>query len=100
MAQQVTQPVTPTSSRKFRLILREGGVAREMGGEDSTVGVSIVDRIFTEALDMSASDIHLQPERNETRIRVRLDGVMHQLGRFTNEYASNVIARIKLAASM
>src|SRR2546425_3326885 len=100
MAQQVTQPVTPTSSRKFRLILREGGVAREMGGEESTVGVSIVDKIFSEALDQAASDIHLQPERNQTRIRLRLDGVMHQLGSFQNEYAPNVLARIKLAAGM
>src|SRR5262245_22461786 len=99
MAQTVTQQ-TPGSGRKFRLILREGGVAREMGGEDSTVGVSIVDRVFTEALDQGASDIHLQPERNQTRIRLRLDGVMHQLGSFQNEYAPNVLARIKLAAGM
>ena len=100
MAQQVTQPVTPQTGRKFRLILREGGVAREMGGEDSTVGVSIVDRVFSEALDQGASDIHLQPERAQTRIRLRLDGVMHQLGSFQNEYSSNVLARIKLAAGM
>ena len=100
MAQQVTQQVTPSSGRKFRLILREGGVAREMGGEDSTVGVSIVDRVFSEALDQGASDIHLQPERAQTRIRLRLDGVMHQLGSFQNEYSSNVLARIKLAAGM
>jgi len=99
----MAQPLGQTqsvASRKFRLILREGGVAREMGGEDSTVGVSIVDRIFTEALDAGASDIHLHPERNMTRIRLRLDGVMHQLGSFQNEYASNVLARIKLAAGM
>src|SRR5258708_27417901 len=99
MAQPVTQQA-PVASRKFRLILREGGVSREMGGEDSTVGVSIVDRVFTEALDQSASDIHLQPERNQTRIRLRMDGVMHQLGSFQNEYAPNVLARIKLAAGM
>ena len=86
--------------RKFRLIIREGGAAREMGGEESTVGVSIVDRIFTEALDQGASDIHLQPERTVTRIRLRIDGVMHQLGSFQNEYAPNVLARIKLAAGM
>jgi type II secretory ATPase GspE/PulE/Tfp pilus assembly ATPase PilB-like protein len=88
------------SGRRFRLILREGGVAREMGGEESTVGVQIVDKIFTEALDAGASDIHLQPERANTRIRLRIDGVMHQLGNYSNEYAPNVLARIKLAAGM
>jgi type II secretory ATPase GspE/PulE/Tfp pilus assembly ATPase PilB-like protein len=94
------QSVTPTSTRKFRLILREGGTAREMGGDVSAVGVQIVDKIFSEALDASASDIHLQPERTSTRIRLRIDGQMHQLGNFSNEHASAVLARIKLAASM
>jgi len=87
-------------SQKFRLILRESGMTREMGGEETTVGVSIVDRIFVEALDNGASDIHLQPERTQTRIRLRIDGVIHQLGSFSNEYATNVLARIKLAAGM
>lgn len=94
------QAVTPTSTRKFRLILREGGSAREMGGDVSAVGVQIVDKIFSEALDAGASDIHLQPERTSTRIRLRIDGQMHQLGNFSNEHASAVLARIKLAASM
>lgn len=87
-------------AKKFKIILREGGAAREMGGEDTTVGVSIVDRIFSEALDVGASDIHLQPERSQTRIRLRIDGVMHQLGSFSNEYIQNVLARVKLAAGM
>ena len=55
MATQVTQQLSG-ASKKFRLILREGGIAREMGGEDSTVGVSIVDRVFTEALDQGGAD--------------------------------------------
>jgi len=94
------QTVTPGSTRKFRLILREGGNAREMGGDASAVGVQIVDKVFSEALDAGASDIHLQPERSSTRIRLRIDGQMHQLGNFSNEHASAVLARIKLAASM
>ncbi len=88
------------TNKKFRLILREGGVAREMGGESLALGVSIVDRIFTEALDGSASDVHIQPERDRTRIRFRIDGVMHQIGYFPNEHVASVLARIKLAAGM
>jgi len=88
------------ASNKFRLILREGGVSREMGGEATAVGVSIVDRVFTEALDGSASDIHIQPERDRSRIRFRIDGVMHQIGYFPNEHVPSVLARIKLAAGM
>jgi type II secretory ATPase GspE/PulE/Tfp pilus assembly ATPase PilB-like protein len=92
--------VTPASGKKFRLILREGGSAREMGGDDSTVGVQIVDKIFSEALDLGSSDIHIQPERSSTRIRFRIDGMMHQIGHFSNDHAPNVLARLKLAAGM
>jgi len=71
-----------------------------MGGDIGAVGVQIVDKVFSEALDAGASDIHLQPERTNTRIRLRIDGQMHQLGSFSNEHASAVLARIKLAANM
>src|SRR5260221_11616364 len=101
MAQATTAgQASPSSGRRFRLILREGGHAREMGGDTAAVGVQIVDKVFSEALDSGASDIHLQPERNQTRIRLRIDGMMHQLGSFNNEHGSAVLARIKLAANM
>jgi len=96
----MAQAAVGANNRRFRLIIREGGVAREMGGETSALGVSIVDRIFTEALDSSASDIHIQPERDRTRIRFRIDGVMHQIGYFPNEHSPSVLARVKLAAGM
>ncbi|HXH59780.1 MAG TPA: GspE/PulE family protein, partial [Fimbriimonadaceae bacterium] len=52
------------------------------------------------ALDSKTSDIHLQPERNQLRIRYRQDGVLHETGALPPEQASNVIARLKLAAMM
>ncbi len=91
--------ITPSSGKKFRLILREGGIAREMGG-DQTLGVQIVDKVFTEALQSGASDIHIQPERDRTRIRFRIDGLMHQIGYFSPEHSPTVLARIKLSAGM
>lgn len=99
----MTQPTAQAQAqpaRKFRMLLRDGGGALDMGGEQSSVGVRYVDWIFSEALEKGASDIHLQPERNQLRIRLRTDGVMHQVGSCQQEYVSNVIARIKLAAGM
>ena len=94
MAQQVAQ------GRKFKLFIREDGVQRDMGGEQNSVGVSTVDRIFLEALGVGASDIHLQPERTQLRIRLRMDGVMQTLGNIQPQNMPNVISRIKLAAGM
>jgi type II secretory ATPase GspE/PulE/Tfp pilus assembly ATPase PilB-like protein len=92
--------ITPDSGRDFRLILREGGVARAMGGDAATLGVQYVDKIITEALAMNASDIHIQPERDRTQIRYRVDGMMINYGRFDKAHTPNVLARIKLAAGM
>lgn len=86
--------------KKFRLILRETGTMREMGGTEMSESVLMVDRLFQNALEQGASDIHLQPERQQLKIRLRIDGVLHDAGQFPPEIADNIVARIKLAAGM
>jgi type II secretory ATPase GspE/PulE/Tfp pilus assembly ATPase PilB-like protein len=88
------------AAKKFRLIIREQGQTREMGGNEMSLAVGIVDNIMMNALDTKSSDIHLQPERNQLKIRYRQDGVLHETGALPPEQAANVIARLKLAANM
>jgi type II secretory ATPase GspE/PulE/Tfp pilus assembly ATPase PilB-like protein len=88
------------AAKRFRLILREQGQAREMGGNEMSLAVGIVDNIMMQALDSKASDIHLQPERDQLKIRFRMDGVLHENGFLPPEQAQNVLARLKLAAGM
>lgn len=89
------------AAKRFRLVLREGSNVREMGGDtDMSIAVGIVDSIFMNALDTGTSDIHLQPERDQLRIRYRQDGVLHDTGQLPAEQAANVLARLKLAAGM
>src|SRR5438067_8690056 len=89
----------PGGPQKFRLIMRESGVSREMGG-DLTEAVGAVDFFMRQALDLGASDVHLQPERNRLLVRYRIDGVMHDVGQYSNEIVPNILARLKLAAGM
>jgi type II secretory ATPase GspE/PulE/Tfp pilus assembly ATPase PilB-like protein len=86
--------------KRFRLILREQGKTREMGGEEMSIAVQIVDNIFMNALEAGSSDIHLQPEREQLKIRFRVDGQLTENGQLPPETAANVLARIKLAAGM
>jgi len=88
------------AARRFRLVLREQGNIREMGGEEMSLAVGIVDNIFMNALDTGTSDIHLQPERDQLRIRYRQDGLLHDTGQLPPEQAESVLARLKLAAGM
>jgi type II secretory ATPase GspE/PulE/Tfp pilus assembly ATPase PilB-like protein len=88
------------AAKRFRLVLREQGSVREMGGEDMSIAVGITDSIFMNALDTGTSDIHLQPERDQLKIRFRQDGQLHDTGQLPLEQAQNVLARLKLAAGM
>lgn len=88
------------AAKRFRLILREQGSIKEMGGEEMSLAVGIVDNIFMNALETNTSDIHLQPEREQLRIRFRQDGQLHDTGQLPPEQAQNVLARLKLAAGM
>lgn len=95
----MTQAGRTGGLQQFRLVMRESGVAREMGG-DLTEAVTAVDFILRKALDLSASDVHLQPERNRLLVRYRLDGQMHDVGQYNAEIIPNILARLKLAAGM
>ncbi len=88
------------ATKRFHLIIREQGRVREMGGNEMSLAVGIVDNIIMNALDTGTSDIHLQPERDQLRIRFRQDGVLADNGQLPPEQAANVLARLKLASGM
>jgi type II secretory ATPase GspE/PulE/Tfp pilus assembly ATPase PilB-like protein len=83
----------------FRLILREAGQTREMGG-DLTEAVQAVDFLMRKALDLGASDVHLQPESKRLLVRYRIDGIMQDVGQYGADIVPTVLARLKLAAGM
>lgn len=85
--------------QSFKLIMRQDGVSREMGGE-LTEAVTQTDFLLRKALDLGASDVHLQPERARLLVRYRIDGVMQDVGQMSPDLVPNVLARLKLAAGM
>ena len=60
----------------------------------------IVSVIIEHAVDGGASDIHIEPERNETRVRYRVDGILHTSITIPNYLHSSVISRIKVLANL
>ncbi len=52
------------------------------------------------AVAAQASDIHLQPEEEGVVIRVRVDGVLHDVLTLPNEIAEHLVSRIKYEAGM
>ena len=67
---------------------------------ETTSIVRIVDLIITQAVRDRASDIHIEPEENITRLRFRIDGVLHELPPPPKEWEAAIISRIKVLAGM
>jgi len=57
--------------------------------------VNAVDYLLHYALDQRASDIHIEPKREQARIRIRIDGVLHTINRMPMVVHRAMVSRIK-----
>jgi len=62
--------------------------------------VNLVNWLFQYAFDQRASDIHLEPRREQSNVRFRIDGVMHQVYQIPTPVMGAVISRIKILGRM
>ncbi|MCC6678247.1 MAG: type II/IV secretion system protein [Phycisphaerales bacterium] len=62
--------------------------------------VRLVDLVLFEALQRGASDVHIQPVRDLTLIRYRLDGSLHTVRELPGALAAGVTTRIKVMARL
>ncbi|WP_456397207.1 type IV-A pilus assembly ATPase PilB [Desulfurobacterium sp.] len=62
--------------------------------------VKLVNAIVLEALKRGASDIHIEPFEKELRIRYRIDGVLHVVGKYSPEIKDAVAARFKVLSNL
>jgi type II secretion system protein E len=64
--------------------------------------VKFVNQIIWEAYQDRATDIHLEPQENDLRIRYRIDGVLHQtpVPPQLKRFQSAIISRVKVMAGM
>ena len=52
------------------------------------------------AFEKKASDIHLEPQSEQLVVRLRIDGVLHELQTVKNEIRAQLISRIKILADL
>ncbi len=79
--------------------LIELGKTGRLDTNDQSV-VHIVDWLLQFAFDQRASDIHLEPRRDMSNIRFRIDGVMHTVYEMPTPVMTVVIARVKVMGRM
>ncbi|MCO6437797.1 MAG: type II/IV secretion system protein [Phycisphaerae bacterium] len=58
------------------------------------------DSIIDEAVDRRASDIHIEPEEDRLRVRLRIDGRLMEVRAFPLDAAAPLVSRIKVLATL
>ena len=62
--------------------------------------IRLVSLLITNALEMRASDIHIEPFESRLIVRYRIDGVLHEVESPPKRLSAAVISRIKIMANL
>ena len=71
--------------------------------KDLAVGapvVRLVNQLLQDAVHARATDLHVEPFRDELKVRLRIDGMLRELRSPPNALARGVVSRIKLLAKL
>lgn len=88
-----------TGAASFEQLVELGRTNKQLDANDTGV-IRVVDWLWQYAFDQRASDIHLEPRREQGVIRFRIDGVLHSVYRMPMGVLNAMIARIKLLGRM
>jgi len=71
----------------------------EKAAQDLPV-IRIVDTLLKHAILQEASDIHIEPDEKEVRVRYRIDGILHDAMSLPKVVIDGIVARIKILANL
>ena len=98
----VVEPYITFASIIDDLVKKLGGSEERdlgyIGNEDNTT--EIVDSIIKSGMQKRASDIHIEPERNQIRVRYRIDGELFTATTIPKEKQPQIIGRLKAISNM
>src|SRR5882672_3558736 len=69
------------------------------GAEDAPV-VKLMQSVFEDAVQVRASDIHIEPQEKKLLIRFRIDGVLHMQAESDPKIAPALVLRLKLMSGL
>lgn len=69
-------------------------------GRDDQQVVYFVQQILLDAVMKKVSDVHIEPYKASYRIRLRVDGILHQVSELSVELSNRIIARLKVMSKL
>ena len=101
MVEQQSQANAPGAANGGHADIVKESVEQELSGKAGGISViRLVDNLVENAVDLRASDIHIDPEEKDLRVRFRIDGVLHDNFVFPKDLHSEVITRIKVLSGL
>jgi type IV pilus assembly protein PilB len=99
-ADSVLQEFTDTAIDFTETETITSATAGEAVDENSAPIVRLVQLMLTEAVQLRASDVHVEPFEEIVRIRYRIDGLLHKRDSPPRRLLGAIISRIKILAKM
>ncbi len=93
------QEYVASSGGNFEQLLKLGASDQEPDANDAHI-VNIVDWLFQYAFQQRASDIHIEPRREQGKVRFRIDGILHSVYQFPPQVTLAIISRLKTLGRM
>jgi len=68
-------------------------------GEEAPI-IRVVNMLILQAIRSGASDIHIEPQEDQVRIRFRIDGILHDITSTSIQVHPALVSRIKILSRM
>jgi general secretion pathway protein E len=88
-----------TGLSNFEQLVELGKSDKQLDANDAHI-VRVVDWLWQYAFEQRASDIHIEPRREQGLVRFRIDGVLHQVYQIPAAVLAAMTSRIKILARM
>ncbi|CAN5234045.1 N/A [soil metagenome] len=69
-------------------------------GFSESAPIKLVNSVILQASNEGASDVHFLPHGDSLVVRLRVDGILHDVERIPKEHAAGVISRLKVLAKL
>ncbi|NWE19220.1 GspE/PulE family protein [Pseudomonas sp. P7548] len=99
LAKSVSGADQKTAAPGAAELLNLGALDKEPDANDAHI-VNIVDWLLQYAFAQRASDIHIEPCRDQGRVRFRIDGLLHDVYQFPPQVTMAVVSRLKSLGRM
>ncbi|HVK05419.1 MAG TPA: ATPase, T2SS/T4P/T4SS family [Armatimonadaceae bacterium] len=76
----------------------DGGADEEVANQAPVIRMA--NALLSNAIDMGASDIHIEPDRRNVRVRFRVDGVLQEVMPLPKHIQAPLISRYKIMSDM